>query len=201
MAEDITNLIAGPFSLWTAAVGTAAVESDDIAPPGITVPTPSAPWVQIGITSRDAPHSLHHEKEIQKVLGWEHTGTLRRYVITEDCWFEFALAELDYRHLAYAGGTWTFTTTASGADQTAQDNIGIGGGTLNERAFMAIGSSPEGGSRVIHMPKVVSTEPTDLVGQAEHVGIVMRFEANADITQASTEELAILIDITGEAAS
>jgi hypothetical protein len=201
MAEDLTNIIAGPFSLFVAVVGTPPVESDDITPPGITVPTPSAPWVQFGMTSRDAPHSFHHEKELQKTMTWEHTGAVKRFVITEDCWFEVAIAELDFRHLHYGFGTSTFNTVASGVDQVAKDTIRLGGGSLTERAFMAIGSSPEGGSRILFLPKVVSTEPTDLVGQAEHVGIVMRFECNADISQSSGEEMAHIDDITGVAAS
>lgn len=192
------NLLAGVGTLYTAAQGEALPEVDNLAPPAITV-TPGGNWTAIGYTIED--HDFDYEVEHELVQVNESNGAVKAILVKEGALVKFKFAERDLAALNLAMPAGTLTTIAAGADQTAQDNLGIGDGTLVEKSLLYLGRSPEGGSRLIHIPIAVASGGVMLGQRKGHKPYDVEYTVLSDMTQGAGYRLMTIYDITAAASS
>ena len=92
-------------------------------------------------------------------------------------------------------------TVAAGADQTAQDQLGIGDGSLTEISLLVLGSNPEGGSRVIHVPICIARPMLSLAHNKAHDAYDVEWVIQNDPSQTAGERMIKIYDITAVATS
>jgi len=96
----------------------------------------------------------------------------------------------------------TLSTTAAGANQTAQDKLGVGGvtGGFTKKALIMLGANQAAGSRLVHIYKAVTTGATYASGK-EVGSIAVNYKLVGDPSQTAGERLFKVWDITAVASS
>ncbi len=200
MGVTASQILGGTPVVYTAAVGEALTELDNLAPPAVTI-TPGGSWVALGGTVDD--YELAYESEFGEVKVNEHLGPVKHFIESEGLIFKLKMAETDFTHLVHGMPmTAVVTTVAAAGDQTAQDQLGIGDGTQRQRALLILGTSPEGGSRVLHIPKAEITGGMALTfSKAEASAFDLEWTALCDPTLGAGNRMASFYDITAVATS
>lgn len=198
MSVTKANLQAGTGVLYTAATGEALPEIDDLEPPSITV-TPGGNWEAIGGTIED--HEFEIEVEFEDVFVNEHLGPVKTVCVKEGGIFRIQIAESDLAHLNYAlSSRTTYSQTAAGANQTAQDLLKFGDkASTSEVALLYLGSTPEGGSRVIHIPYAVATGGPTVTFAKGHKGFGAEWTILCDPDGTAGARMFTIYDITAAA--
>lgn len=194
----VSNIIAGPLSVYTATVGTSLPEIDDITPPTVTV-TPGASWTQIGYTVDD--FDLEPSSDFDAVEINESRLPVDHVAIKEALTFSYKEQEKDAAAFNRALATSTLTNTAAAADQTAQSIVSFGDGAVTKKALLILGTNPAGGSRLIHVYKAVVTKPPKFTFGKKTSGHTIGWEAEADMSQSAGSRAFKMYDITAAASS
>lgn len=148
------NLLAGTGTLYQAATGEALPQINDLTPPAVTI-TVAGNWSAQGFTVDK--HELEYEPEYEEIVVNEHQGPVKIVLVKEGAIFKAKFSENDLTAYSRAVSAATLSTVSAGADQVAQDILSIGDGTSAEKALLYVSTSPEGGSRIIHIPFCVAT--------------------------------------------
>jgi len=195
-----TNLLYGPGVLYIAPTGEALTELDDLTPPAVTI-TPAGNWSAIGFTVEN--HRLLTEQEHEEAYVLEHLGPLIAVCTKERAVFLVKFAERDLT--AFNQGLFsrsTLATTAAGANQTAQDKLGFGDkATTTQKSLLYLDTSPEGGSRVLHMYIAQAIQNQEIIYSLKHEGFDAAFLLLCDPTKSAGERIYKWYDITAVATS
>lgn len=195
----IANLLSGTPTLWIGPFGEALPEIDDLTPPSITISNPAGNWVQLGFTVED--FTLNYEPTFDDIPVNEHLGDIEPVLTREAGTFTFQISENDLTAWEQAINASTLTTQSAAADVTAQDILGVGDGSVTKKALLLVGTSPEGGSRVISLWKTVQGEAVDIGFSKGHTSYEIGNKLYVDVTQAAGERLFKVFDITAAASS
>jgi len=193
-----SNLIVGIGTLYYDATGEALPELDDLTPPAVTI-TPGGSWAATGFTIDD--HEFEFGVETEPVFVNEHAGPIKFALIRESFLVRFKFSEKDLTAASLGVTSSALSTVSAGADQTAQDILKFGDGSLTEKALLYVGTSPEGGSRVIHIPYVVATGNVNFAFGRGHKPFDVAYQALCDPTGTAGERVAVIYDITAVASS
>ena len=195
----VSNLLAGTVVIYRGPSGEALPELDDLTPPAVTV-SPGGNWVAEGFTMED--YELEYTPTFEPVKVNENNGPIKMVLVDEEASFRFTLSENDMTAWNHSINASTLTAQAAGIDVTAQDQLGVGDGSLTEYAYLLLGTSPEAGSRVIHIPKAVETGPVTFTFSKSHKPVSgIELTILNDTTQTAGERLFKVYDITAVASS
>lgn len=194
------NLLAGTWTIYQASTGEALPEINNLAPPTVTV-TPGGTWSAHGFTVDK--HELEYEQEHEEVIVNEHLGPVKCVLVKEGAILKVKFSENDLTAYSRAATATTLTTVSAAADQTAQDILKVGDGTLSEKALLCLGTSPEGGSRLIHIPFAVATGGFLLGAGKKHADSEFDVEYTVLTNPSGTvgQRMFLVYDITAAAAS
>lgn len=194
----VLNLLSGTPTLYIASDGEALPELDDLTPPAKTI-TVGGSWSAVGFTLED--FEFTYEPTYEEIFVNEHQAPMQSVLVKEMLKLSLVLAEKDFTAWSQTMNAATLATVAAGADQTAQDTLVVGDGTSAIKALLLVGTSPESGSRVIHIPHAKQTGPSKLVMAKGHKGIGVEFTALTDTSQSAGARLFQAYDITAVASS
>ena len=195
----VLNLLAGTPTLYVAPTGEALPELDDLEPPVLTISTPAGNWTAVGFTANE--FKLTYTPEFEGVRVNEAMADVKLVLVGEAGEVSLELAENDLTAFNTLMNASTLATVAAGADQVAQDTLGLGGGSAAEKALLFVGTSPEGGSRVIHVPKAEQVSPGEVTMAKGHKGAPVTFQMIQDLTETAGEQLFKVYDVTAVATS
>jgi hypothetical protein len=200
MPGTLANIIAGPLTVYEAPLSEALPEIDDLAPPTITV-TPAGNWVASGFTEEE--FHLVYTPDYQDVQTNEHCTPVTGFLATAAAEFSYVQSEDDLTAYERSISESTLTTVAAAADQTAQDQLGVGGesSTITLRSLLITGLNPEGGSRLVHVYRSLVTGPSDWARSRAHMNRTVTYRFYADPSQTDGEQVFKLYDITAAASS
>ena len=124
-------------------------------------------------------------------------------LISEEILFKVKFAEMDF--LAFSDAIFSTTvlaTQAADADVTAQDQLPIGdSAAVNEIALLWVGTNPESGSRLFHMPFCVATGGLLLGFDKKQTVYDVEWTVLTNPAGTAGERMAKLYDITAVASS
>ena len=196
----IANILGGLYTVYHDAYGEALPELDDLEPPAVTIATPGGSWANVGFTDGDQDIQYEGEWEEDKVN--EHNGPVALYLIGESAKVMVALKEDDMTAWDLGIAAATLTAVSAGANQTAQDVLTIGDGSAAYKSLLLLGTSPEAGSRVIHVPKCQVTGSFEIKAtKGQRAGKGLEFTVVTDTTLAAGARLMSIYDITAVASS
>jgi hypothetical protein len=196
---DYSNVISGlPRAIYVGPVDESLPELDDLAPGTLTI-TPAGNWTALGYTMNDWTFevddalSLPYVNELPlPVTALPGDGSAR---------VAFEFAEKDMTAYNYAINTSSLTTQSAAGDTTGQDQLTWGGGAVNTRALLVIGTNPEGGDRVLHIPRAIANGPVTDTWNKEATGLSVEFQVLADSSQSEGAYGFTIYDITTAATS
>lgn len=197
MAVTAANLISGTPQVYIAATGEALPEIDDLDPSTLVISV-AGNWTAIGGTIDD--HILEYTPTFNPVSVNEHLNPVKYILAGEEGKFMVKFAEYDLTHVDYSMAASTLSTTSAGADQTGQDILKVGSGTAAETAVLVVGTSPEGGSRVLHIPKAIATGGLSIPWSKSDVSQWdVEWTIISDTTLTAGEDMLVVYDITAAA--
>jgi hypothetical protein len=200
MSTATEKLLVGSPLIYLAPTGTTEPELDDLPPPDITIATPSAPWVEVGESEEDFVLEYTPTFEFKKTN--QYTSNRVAALTDEDVTVTFTLSGADMAAYQRAMNASSNDATPAGADQVAKDVLTVGGRALAEKAILVIGTSPEGGSRILTCWRAIQTGSATITNQkGVWVGTEVEFTLLGDDTQSAGEELFKYVDITAQASS
>lgn len=198
-----SNLISGPLDVYVGPLGESLPDLDDIAPgaSGIIAPTPAGNWGIIGFSVKDEDFKLLYTPTYEDVFVNEATAAVDSKLDKEEASLGYMAAEQDmtaWNQIIHAG---TLATQAAGADQTAQDQFGVGhpSSEPTKLSMLLYGKNPEGGTRAIHIYKVLSVDPAEFGHGRKHVGTPIMWRIFEDTTKTLGERLFKVYDLTANA--
>jgi len=195
----IANIINGKLVVYTAVYGEALPELDNLMPPAVTV-TPAGNWSQVPFTVDD--YIFKYEPEFEEVFVNEHNGAVELLLIKEAATLELTFSENDMSAWNRAISASTLGTQAAGADQTAQDQLGVGDkASTTAISLLLLGTSPEAGSRVIHCYKVKQTGSFEHVAGKKQGMATLTYTLLTDTSKTAGERMFKVWDITAVASS
>lgn len=194
----VSNLLSGTIVVYIGPDGESLPELDDLTPPAVTV-TPAGNWSAVGFTLDD--WTLNYDVKHEPVRVNESNSPVAAPLIEEDGSFEFTLAENDLTAWSQAINASTLATQAAAANVTAQDQLGVGDGSQTIYALLLLGTSPEGGSRVVHVYHAYQDGGVKLGMSKKHQGYKVKFSFLSDTSQSAGERLFKTYDITAVASS
>ena len=200
MGVTASQILGGTPTVYTAPVGEALTELDALAPPAVTI-TPGGNWVALGGTVDD--YELTYETSGNPVMCNEHLGMVNYFIEEESLVFKLKIIETDFTHLVHGLPlTAAVTAQTAAADRTAQDQLGVGDGTQRQRALLILGTSPEAGSRVLHIPKAEITGGLAVsFSKAEASAFDLEWTAWVNPSGTAGRRMAAFYDITAVASS
>lgn len=179
------EIIASPFTVYRAPVGTAFPDVDEA--PGVS-------WTKIG-TSGDLNYTedgvtVQHEQEMQTFRSLGSTGPRKAFRVSERQVVGFTLADLKLEQYLNALNGNTVTTTAAGVGTPGTKDIGLSRGiSVTEYALLVRADvSPEGDAFAMQyeIPRCVEIGSPEVVfRKGEPAALALQFEALED-TNAST---------------
>jgi len=195
MSRSRTNLIAGVGALYTAATGEALPELDDI---DTGIVTPAGNWSQTPYFTDEEGVTVVYTPELEPIKVADYNGVIKHILVGEEAKVTSVLAETDMPSFQLAISAITNETTAAAADQTGQDHWGIGGGSIAEKALLWVGTSPEGYSRVIHVPLCVSVVEVTHENKKKKGsgGVALEFNVMQDTTATTGYQMVEWYDMT-----
>ena len=200
MTVTAANILAGFPGIYLAPTGEALTEIDDLTPPAVTI-TPAGNWVILGGTWEEYELTLEPAFLFDRIN--ETNGPINAHLDQEEGSLKLKIAERDFTHLNIMSSSYsTLATVASGADQVAQDTLTTGSKAVTtQTAILILATSPEAGSRVIHVPFSLVTSPLVMPfsKKNEPMEVVWTFLSNPAGTAGA--RMTSWTDITGVAAS
>ena len=193
----VANLLSGTPTIYRAPTGEALPELNDLTPPALTIGTPGGNWTAVGFTMEE--HEFEYTPTTEAVRVNEHHGPVKMVLTDEDGMLRFKLAENDLTAWSQGMNASTLSTTTAAADQVGQDLLGAGDGSLTEYAYILVGTSPELGSRVIHIPKGVESGASTFTFSKSHNPADVEITIINDTTQTAGERLFKIYDVTAAA--
>lgn len=185
--------------MYIAPTGEALPELNNLAPPAVTITTPAGNWALSPFTVED--EDLDYTPEFEEVMVNQHNARVKTLLVKEGAVWKFKFSERDLAAYSKALAAGTLATVSAGADQTAQDTLGLGDGAAVEKSLLYIGLSPEGGSRIIYTPNVVATGSLNVGHRKGHKPFDVEYTLNCDPTRSAGERLLKIYDITAAASS
>jgi len=174
------EIIAAPFTLWLAPVGTAFPE---------LAADPAADWVKVG-TSGDLNYTeegvkVQHSQSVEVWRALGSTGPRKAFRSNEDLKVSLTLADLSLEQYAIALNHNTVTEDAG------QRSIGLSRGLIvAQRALLVRGVSPyEDGVAQFEVPVAVQTGSPEVVGRKnEPASLALEWTALEDPDATSDDE-------------
>lgn len=158
------EVIAAPFTLWSAVVGTAFPDVDE---------EPGVGWTKIG-TSGDKNYdeegvTVAHDQEIVKWRGLGSLGPVKAFRVSEDQMVRLKLVDLSLDQFRHAMNYNAVTVTAASLGVAGTKKIGLSRGhTVERRSLLIRGNvSPDAAS--------------------DDAGLVMQYEVPIAILESSLE--------------
>ena len=182
------ELIASPFEVWLAPVGTTFPDPDE---------APSAPWELLGVNGAYDYDSegitVTHSQTVNAFRGLKGTGPLKAFRTEEDLKLGFMLHDLSLEE--YAKIINKASTDVTGGSTTAGGTTKIlnlhQGPNIEFFALLARGASPyddDNLSMQYQVPKVYqSGSPAPVFKKGEPAGLALEFTALEDL-DATTED-------------
>ena len=133
-------IIAGPYTLWLAPVGT-AIPQVNVAPP--------IAWVRVG-TGGDVNYdedgvTVSHVAKKELVRSAGRTGAVKAFITEEDLMISLKLMDISLEQYATALNKLAPTTVAAGVGTPGTKRIGLSQGAVpTEYAMLCRGASPYG---------------------------------------------------------
>lgn len=181
------EIIAAPFSLWIAPVGTAFPVIDA---------APAMAWVQVGTSGNlnytRAGVTVQHPKSSTKFRALGDLGSRKVFMTEEDLIIKIMLADVSLEQYALALNHNAITTTAPAGAVDGFKEIGLShGATIAQRALLVRGPSPY--NEVLNMqyevPIAVQIGSPELVYQlGEPAAISLEWNALVDSSAATPDE-------------
>lgn len=176
------EIVAQPFTLWVAAVGSAFPTVDE---------DPGVAWTKIG-TSGDLNYSedgvtLNHAQTVEYFRALGSTGARKAFRTEEDLRISLAVADVSLEQYAVAMNYNTVDSDAPGVGTSGTKTLGLSRGlTVAQRALLvrgADGSSPYGAAWVLQyeVPVAVQVgEPEVVYVKGEPALLALEFMALED---------------------
>ena len=194
MPGDTSVIFAGAATVYVAPVNEALPEIDDLTPPAVTV-TPAGNWVEVEFIADTV--GLSASEEIQHVRVLASDLPVKAFKTEEEIEVTFASQDRSLAALGQFHGAFTaLSAVAAGADQSAQDQMGIGDGSIKEFAMLIILTNQDAGDRIIHLYKVMSNSSLKQNYGKEHESWDVGFTVMADLTKAAGQRAGVIYDIT-----
>lgn len=189
MSQTPYEIVAAPFTLWVAAVGTAFPEFDE---------TPSGSWTKVG-TSGDLNYSedgvtVTHNQTVEKFRALGSTGPRKAFRAEEELHISLTLHDLTLEQYALAMNYNTVTTVAAGSGVPGIKKLGLSRGLdVLQRTLLVRGAdaSPYGTGWGLQyeIPVAVQIgEPEVVFVKGEPAGLALEFEALENPAAASPAE-------------
>lgn len=203
MAQAPYEIVAQPFTLWVAAVGTTFPEIDE---------TPDGSWTKVG-TSGDRNYSedgvtVMHSQTVEAWRALGSTGPRKAFRTEEEMRVGMTLMDLTLEQYALALNYNTVTTVAADVDTGGYKSIGLSRGLdLPQRALLVRGvGSPYGAGSVqawnmqYQIPVAVQVaEPEVVFVKGEPAGLALEFLAIEDPSASdATERFGLLLAQTAD---
>ena len=182
------EVVAQPFTLWVAPVGTAFPDVDT---------APAGSWTKVG-TSGDLNYTedgvtVTHSQSVELWRALGSTGPRKAFRGEEELRISLVLADVSLEQYKVAMGFNTVTDTAAGVGTPGYRSLGLSRGlTVTQRALLVRGSgSPYGDSFSMQyeIPVAVEAgEPEVVYTKTEPAGLALEFVAIEDPNASSTDE-------------
>ena len=181
------EIIAAPYTLWIAVVGTAFPAIDAV---------PAGGWIKVG-TSGDLNYdeegvTVEHSQSVERWRAVGGTGPRKAWRTEEDLAIRLVLADLTLEQYALALNHNTVTTQAAGPGAAGFKKIGLSRGlNLPRRALLLRGPSPYGDNfnMQYEVPIAVQESSPELVFRKNTpAGLALEWFALEDPTAASADE-------------
>lgn len=183
------EIVAQPFTLWVAAVGSAFPSVDE---------APGGSWTKIG-TSGDLNYTedgvtVSHKQKLETFRALGSTGPRKAFRTEEDQLISLTLVDLTLEQYKLALNGNTITTTSPGVGDSGTKKIGLSRGLdVEQYALLIRGASAsaymEGGVAQYEVPvAVVVSEPEVVFTKGSPAGLAIEFQALEDPSAASDDE-------------
>jgi|SRR5690606_24641249 len=183
------EIIAAPFTLWVAPVGTAFPAVDD---------APTDPWVKIGTSGNlnydsDTGVVVSHPQSINKFRGLGDSGPRKVFRGEEDLIIRIALADVTPEQYAQAINGNAVTDTPPGSGTAGTRKLGLSRGfTVNTVALLVRGdASPYGATGVMQyeVPIAAQVGNPEVVYRKDQAALLqLEWHALVDPNAASVDE-------------
>lgn len=180
MSEPL-EIIAAPFTVWVAPVGTAF--------PFVNV-APLAPWVLLGtrgnLNYSEDGVTVTHEEEIEEFRMLGATGPITARRVSEGCVIGLTLHDLTIDQYTAILENQTIVTTAAAAGRGGDRAVGLTrGATVRTRSLLVRGPSPlgVGFNMQYEVPRGYFRSEAEVVFQkGEPAGLELQFVSLVDLT-------------------
>lgn len=181
------EVIAAPFVVWFAPVGTAF--------PLINI-APASPWLKVG-TSGDLNYTddgvtLAHSQEVEKWRALGDVGSRKVFRVSEDMMIRLALADLSLEQYKHALNSNPVTTVAAGGGNAGYKKVGLSrGASVATVALLVRGPSPYGDdyNMQFEIPRAAqSGNPEPVMKNGTPAALALEWTALVDPNAASPEE-------------
>lgn len=180
------EIIAAPFTVWLAPVGTAFP---------LPSAAPAVAWIKLG-TDGDLNYTedgvtVEHGQTIEVFRAFGSTGPRKAFRTEEELKISLVLADLSLEQYAVAMNYNTITPTVADATNPGMKAMGLSRGmSVAQRALLVRGPSPYGDAWAMQfeVPRVVqSGNPKPVMRKGEPAGLELEFMALEDL-EATVEE-------------
>lgn len=188
MATAPFEVIAAPFTVWTAPVGEAFPAIED---------TPAGNWAQIGTSGdrnyTEAGVTIVHGDVVEQVRSLGSTGPIKTFRTEESLMVRFAVMDLSleqYRHILNSN---TVTDTAAGGGAAGFRDVDMyRGASVAQTALLIRGSASAYGdawNSQFEIPVAVHTgSPESVFQKGVPVGLAFEFTAIEDPSAATSAD-------------
>lgn len=188
MAEPF-EIVAQPFTLWVAAVGSVFPTIDE--EPGVS-------WTKIG-TSGDLNYTedgvkVSHKQKVEPFRALGSTGPIKAFRTEEDLMISLTVADLTLEQYAQALNNNSITTTGVGVGTAGRKKIGLSRGLdVSQRALLIRGSRAsaymDDAVAQYEVPVAIQVgEPEVVFVKGTPAGLALEFQALEDPSAASDDE-------------
>lgn len=183
------EIVAQPFTLWVAAVGSAFPSVDE---------APGGSWTKIG-TSGDLNYTedgvkISHKQKIENFRALGSTGPRKSFRTEEDLMISLTVVDLTLEQYKIAMNGNAISTTAPGVGDSGYKKIGMSRGlNVQQYALLIRGADAsaymEGGVAQYEVPvAVVVSEPEVVFTKGSPAGLALEFQALEDPSALSDDE-------------
>jgi hypothetical protein len=181
------EIIAAPFTVWIAAVGTAFPEVDE---------TPSGSWAKVG-SSGDLNYledgvTVTHNRSFEKFRALGDLGSRKVFATEEDLMIALTLADLTLEQYKLALNNNAITTVTASSGVPGTKKIGLSSGSsVATYALLVRGPSPYGDDMVLQyeLPRAAqSGNPAVVFRRAQPAALALEWTALVDPNASSSDE-------------
>jgi len=181
------EIIAAPFTVWFAPVGTAFPLIDA---------APAAPWAKVGssgdLNYLDEGVKVSHSQTMSLFRALGDAGSRKAFRTEEDLLIGLSLADLTLEQYAHALNSNPVTTVAAGAGTAGYKKLGLSRGfSVATMALLVRGPSPYGEDWTLQfeVPRAAQTgNPEPVMRKGEPVALALEWTALVDPDAATEDE-------------